>query len=49
MSRLSIIKNKELHRILHVLWTKAVGKPDYIKSEWLLLEQLILKLQEKKP
>jgi hypothetical protein len=41
------IRNKELHRILHVLWTKAVGKPDYVKSEWMLLEQEILELEKK--
>jgi hypothetical protein len=30
------------HRILHILWTKAVGTPDYDKSQWRELETLLL-------
>ena len=33
--------DKETHRLLHVLWTKAVGTPDYDKREWKALEQAI--------
>lgn len=29
------------HRLLHLLWTKAVGKPDYVKAEWRALEVLL--------
>jgi len=25
---------KEVHTLFHVLWTKAVSKEGYIKSEW---------------
>lgn len=27
--------------ILHRLWTKAVGTPDYDKEEWMELEKLV--------
>lgn len=33
-----------LHRALHVVWTKAVGTPDYVKAEWRLLDDLIAKM-----
>ncbi len=33
----------EKHRILHTLWTKAVGTPDYDKSEWRELEEILEK------
>lgn len=26
------------HRLLHILWTKAVGTPNYNKQEWMELE-----------
>ncbi len=29
-------------RLLHRLWTKAVGTPDYDKAEWLALERALL-------
>ena len=31
------------HRILHTLWTKAVGTPDYVKSEWKELAEILEK------
>lgn len=33
------------HRLLHILWTKAVGQPDYDKATWLELEAECAKLQ----
>lgn len=29
------------HRLLHILWTKAVGTPGYDKHEWMELEKRI--------
>lgn len=34
------------HRILHALWTKAVGTPGYDKAEWQELEAAIVELRE---
>ncbi len=31
----------ELHGLLHTLWSKSVGTPDYNKREWGRLEALI--------
>lgn len=30
------------HRLLHRLWSKAVGTPGYDKQEWKALEDLLL-------
>lgn len=30
------------HNLLHRLWTKAVGTPDYDKSEWTELERMLV-------
>lgn len=32
---------KEIHYLLHELWTKAVGTPGYDKSRWLELERIL--------
>lgn len=32
---------QEIHRLLHTLWSKAVGTPDYNKSEWRQLDVLL--------
>lgn len=40
------MKDDRLHNAVHTLWTKAVGTPDYIKAEWILLEDLV-ETQEK--
>jgi hypothetical protein len=32
---------EKAHRLVHKLWTKAVGTEDYNKSEWLELEALV--------
>ncbi len=29
---------RELHHLIHRLWTRAVGTPNYNKKDWLLLE-----------
>jgi hypothetical protein len=29
---------RELHQLIHRLWTRAVGTPEYNKKDWLLLE-----------
>lgn len=34
----------EKHRLLHTLWTKAVGTSDYDKSEWRQLEEILNKV-----
>ncbi len=33
------------HDALHVLWTRAVGTPDYVKKEWLALDGAINSLR----
>lgn len=35
--------------LLHRLWTKAVGTPDYNKEEWRQMESCILKLEKLEP
>jgi len=35
------------HDLLHRLWTKAVGTPEYIKAEWRAMERLIRSLDER--
>lgn len=35
---------KELHTLVHVLWTKAVGGKGYSKLEWIAFEGVIDKL-----
>jgi hypothetical protein len=42
-----MIKDHELHRLFHTLWTKAVGTDRYDKEEWKRLEEIILNLQTK--
>ena len=37
---------ERVHNALHVLWSKSVGQPDYIKSEWAELEQAIQSLAQ---
>ncbi len=37
-------RQERAHNLLHRLWTKAVGTPDYDKSEWKDLEGAILTL-----
>ncbi len=29
------------HRLLHTLWTKAVGRRDYVKRDWQALEETL--------
>lgn len=38
---------KELHEILHTLWTKAVGTENYDKKEWGRFDQLIQVAKER--
>jgi hypothetical protein len=33
----------ELHGLLHILWSKAVGTSDYNKKQWGRMEELISK------
>lgn len=35
---------EETRRLLHVLWTKAVGTPNYEKPQWMRLERLLEEL-----
>jgi hypothetical protein len=48
-----MIKDRELHRLFHTLWTKAVGTDRYNKEEWKRLEEIIsnlqIKVEETKP
>jgi hypothetical protein len=30
------------HTLLHRLWSKAVGAPDYVKAEWMELETILV-------
>lgn len=32
---------REVHMLLHRLWTRAVGTPDYNKADWKVLERLL--------
>lgn len=32
----------EKHRLLHILWTKAVGTDRYDKTQWIELERALL-------
>lgn len=40
--------NEEAHRLLHKLWTKAVGTPGYEKSEWRELERHVERMGKSK-
>jgi hypothetical protein len=31
--------------LLHHLWTKAVGTPDYVKVEWQILEAVLYRMR----
>ena len=35
------------HTLLHRLWSKAVGAPDYVKSEWIELESILFQATAK--
>ena len=35
--------------LLHHLWTKAVGTPDYVKAEWKELEKCIVRFEKLEP
>jgi hypothetical protein len=35
---------ERVHTALHNLWSKSVGRPDYVKPEWTELEQAIQEL-----
>jgi len=35
---------ERVHTALHNLWSKSVGQPDYVKSEWAELEQAVQEL-----
>lgn len=37
---------ERVHTALHVLWSKSVGQPDYVKSEWAELEQAVQALAQ---
>jgi len=37
---------ERVHTALHVLWSKSVGQPDYVKSEWAELEQAVQSLAQ---
>jgi hypothetical protein len=39
--------SEELHRLLHTLWTKAVGTPTYNKKEWQELEAWLKRLDRR--
>lgn len=38
---------RKIHEALHVLWTKAVGTPDYDKTQWMRIDNLIVDLAHK--
>ena len=40
---------READRLMHVLWTKAVGTPGYDKAEWKALEAAIWALMPSGP
>lgn len=39
----------EQDRLLHTLWTKAVGTPDYNKAEWRELAKILGSVEEPEP
>ena len=36
-----------MSELLHTLWTKAVGTPDYDKHEWQALEMVLYRMRRK--
>ena len=36
-----------MSELLHTLWTKAVGTPDYVKTEWQALEIVLYRMRRK--
>lgn len=43
LSTENVIRDHELIRLFHVLWTKAVGTKEYKKKEWQELASMLLK------
>lgn len=43
----SLTCTNAIHRLLHTLWTKAVGTKDYDKAEWRELEAEITNLRNR--
>ena len=41
-----VADRKEIMALFHRLWTKAVGKEDYAKTEWKIMEKYILDLMD---
>lgn len=39
-----LYRNRELHTLFHTLWSKAVGTPNYDKSEWKSLQEMVFNL-----
>lgn len=39
--------SEEVHKLLHTLWSKAVGQPGYDKHEWSALEEILAKLDRR--
>ncbi len=31
----------EWHNLLHTLWSKATGCPEYVKADWMKLERIL--------
>jgi hypothetical protein len=42
-----ILKDSKAWSLLHRLWSKSVGQPDYVKSEWKRLEEVVLGVARK--
>lgn len=38
---------EEWHQLLHRLWSKATCNPDYVKSEWMDLEGILVQCAKK--
>lgn len=35
------------HKLLHRLWSKAVGTPNYVKADWIELETILFQASAK--
>lgn len=42
---LTSASEEPMSSLLHPLWTKAVGAPDYVKVEWQILESVLYRMQ----
>lgn len=42
-------KETDIHRVLHALWSAAVGTPGYIKKQWMALDAWVARFDRRRP